>query len=297
MENVQKIVLLYQEINNIYMELYGLEYAGKKGEAEFIELVVLLNQLVMKERELFAELYGELDGVSYMVIDDGSSFSRRMIDYINFYEAQNIPIYEDDCEEEIIDKVYDMKYAKLYQVCSKNVFLVYLSFLQECIDSETYISIRDKFLSYKYYNAFINHDVEECLIERDFEIERVNFISLYFIAESLGIDVKMCDNIILDCFKDTIEITVNQILAINDTDYNDDDKKAISINNQSMLRAALSLMNRKDYEENKEWLFKMINGLVTTNNNVSLNIINSIVDGIVYDRGRVRKISWRQIDN
>lgn len=294
MEYINKILELYYEINSIYKRLYELELNGKKDSIEFLELVNVLKERIEKEKELFDLFYNNLDeNLSCSVLDDGEPFAKRINDYMSFYETLNIPIYEDDSEDVIIDKRYDMQCAKLYKSCSRNIFLVYLSFLQEYIDMDNFNSLRSNMLSFKYYNSFINHDVEECLMDSNFEVAKVNYVNLYFVAETLGIDINMCDKVILDCFKDTVEVTVNQILSINDSDYSDNNKKAISINNQSMLRAGLSLMSKSDYDKNKDWIFDLINNLTNDNNSMGVNIINSIINNMNKDKGRVRKISLR----
>lgn len=298
MEYIQKILELYYEINSIYKKLYELELLDKKESIEFLELVNLLEDKIKLEEEYFNKMYKNYnDEYSYQVLDDGELFAKRMNDYINFYEALNIPIYEDDSEDIVMDKTYDIQYAKLYKSCSRNIFLVYLSFLQEYIDMNKFNSLVDKILNFKYYNSFINHDVENCLIESKFEVPKVNYVNLYIIAETLGIDINMCDDIILDCYKDTIEVTINQILSISDNCYNDDNKKAISINNQCMLRAALSLMGKSEYEKNKDWIFKLINNLTNNNNFVSSQICYDIISNRVKDKSRVRKISLRQLSD
>ena len=297
MEIIQEILMLYYEINRLYLELYKLELEGKKENIEFIELVGVLKQKIEHEVELFNRFYENIDGdFSYSVLDDGTPYAKRMIDYMNFYEALNVTINDDDTEEVVADKMYDMKYAKLYKACSNNIFLIYLSFLQECIDDKNNSFFRDKIISFKYYNSFINHDVEDCLINTDFNVSSVNYVNLYFVAETLGIDINMCDNIILDCFKDTIEITVNQILSISDSDYCDDQNRAISINNQSLLRASLSMMNNSDYIKNKDWIYGLINGLANDNNRIGVDTINSIIMNMNKDKVRVRKISMRPLN-
>lgn len=296
MEYMEEMLRVYHQINSIYINLSKLEYDGKKDSVEFIELVGVLKHLIMQEKILFDNFYNEFeDAYNYHVVDNGDAFVKRLIDFMNFYEVLNIKISDNDSEEEIMDKTYDMQYGKLYKSCSRNVFLVYLSFLQEYIDDINYAYMKDRMLAFKYYNAFINHDVEECLIDFNFEVSRVNYVNLYFIAETLGIDIKMCDNIILDCFKDSIEITIGQILSIKDNDYQDINNKAMVINNLAMLRAGLALISNEDYNKNKDWLFEMINGLSTGDNRISAAFINDIIKGISKDKTRVMKISMRPL--
>lgn len=295
MECIQEIIELYYQISDIYRNLSRLEYDGDRNSVHFNELVIILKELVEKEKRLFANLYNEFKNIKdYEVVDNGDPFVKRLIDFMNFNVEESIE--ESDSEEEIINKIYDIQYAKLYKTCSRNVFLVYLSFLHEYIDSLDLINLRDKILSFKYLNAFVNHDVEECLIDNGFEIEMVNYVNLYFVVETLGLDINMCDQLIFDCFKDTIKITITQILSIKDSDYMNINCHAMSINNQAMLRAGLSLISKSDYEKNKDWIFNMINDLSNQDNQVSLSIINSIIGGIDKDKQRIRKISMRNLE-
>ena len=296
MEYMEEILKLYYQINNIYINLNKLECSGNKDSVEFIELVGVLKELILQEKVLFDNFYNIFDDAyKYQVVDNGDPCVKRLIDFMNFYEALNCKISDIDSEEEVIDKTYDMQYGKLYKSCSKNVFLVYLSFLQEYIDAIDSVYMKVKILAFKYYNAFINHDVEECLIDFNFEVGKVNYVNLYFVAETLGIDINMCDNIILDCFKDTIEITVGQILSVKDKDYQDINNYAMVVNNKAMLRAGLALISNNDFEKNSNWLFGMINSLSTNDNQISVSVVNAIINDISKDKTRVMKISMRPL--
>lgn len=296
MEYMEEILKVYHQINGIYIGLNRLECVGNKDSVEFVELVGVLKKLIKQEKGLFDNFYSELeDAYEYQVMDNGDPFVKRLIDFMNFYDALNCKINDDDSEEEIIDKTYDMQYGKLYKSCSRNVFLIYLSFLQEYIDDIDNVNVRDGLLSYKYFNAFINHDVEECLIDFNFEVSKVNYVNLYFVAETLGIDINMCDNIILDCFKDTIEVTIGQILSVKDNDYYDVKKYVMVINNLAMLRAGFALISGEDLNKNVDWLYGMINNLSMNDNQRSVSYIYDSIKKISRDKTRVMKISMRQL--
>ena len=296
MEYIEEILKVYYQINSIYNNLYKLEYDDKKDSVEFIELLDVLKILILQEKDLFDKLYSQFDDLyEYQVFDNGDPFVKRLNDFMNFYEALNCRINDNDSKEEMDDKIYNMKCGKLYKSCSRNIFLVYLSFLQEYIDDSNYSYMKDKILAFKYYNGFINHDVEGSLVDFNCDINKVNYVNVYLIAESLGIDINMCDNVIIDCFKDTIEVTVSQILSMNDIDYNDVNKYAMVINNQAMLRAGLALLGQYDFDKNRQWLLDIISRLSTNDNQISVSLVNSIIGGITKDSTRVMKISMRPL--
>jgi thiaminase len=142
---MEDILMLYYEINNIYLELYMMELSDDRNSNMFLELIDLLSEKINEEKELFLELSENINDKEYDVLcrlDEvvDNPFTKRIVDYMRFYNDSG-------------------DYAKLYVACTRNVYLIYLSFLQEYIDKIEYESLRKGILSYKYYNSFICHDV------------------------------------------------------------------------------------------------------------------------------------------
>lgn len=298
---IKKLNMLYYEINNIYMEMYNFEVSSKKDDLFFLELVNLLKDKREKEKELFNEFdkvyEGDYIDLCESLSNSVSPFNKRMVDYLNVRNTINISIYEEDEEEVVSDKLKLVRYAKLCDVCSKNILLIYLSFLQEYIDSKMYDYLRDKLLSFKYHNSFINHDIENYLIDFNFNIGMVNYVDLYLVADSLGLEKDVCDDIILDCYLNNILLVIEQLLSFNDKDLDDIDKMSIFVNNQCMFRASLSLLSERDYDRIKDIIFNKIKELSNENNRINVDIINSILFERKKDKSRVRKISMRPIDD
>jgi len=173
---MEDILMLYYEINNIYLELYKMELSYDKDNSMFIELINLLNEKILEEKELFGELCSCIDDEENDILcrlDEvvDNPFTKRIVDYMRFYNDNG-------------------DYAKLYVACTRNVYLIYLSFLQEYIDNREYESLRKGILSYKYYNSFICHDVEYSNIVNKFSIDVDNYINLdtYETAREYGDD-------------------------------------------------------------------------------------------------------------
>lgn len=302
MEEIIKVInMLYYEINNIYLEMYKLEINNQKDNTSFFELINLLKEKIEEEKNIFELLvneYGDAcENLRNLDENSDSPFVKRLSDYIRYYMDINIDIYEDDNEDEVRNKIETINYAKLYGSCSKNIFLIYLSFLQEYLDNLDFISLKKKLLNYKYCNAFINHDVEISLIDNNFDVNKVNYVNLYFIADTLKLERSMCDRIILDCYNDTIITTISQLLSINDVDYDDDNNKTISLNNQCMLKAGLSMLSENNYNNLKDDIYKLINELSNDNNRISFEIVVQILRERKRTKSRVRKISMRQLED
>lgn len=281
---MEDILMLYYEINNIYLELYRMELNGNKCSNMFLELIDLLNDKIGEEKELFLELRKNINDKEYDVLcklDEvvDNPFTKRIVDYMRFYFDMD-----------------DSDYAKLYIACTRNVYLVYLSFLQECIDNYDMISLRKGILSYKYYNSFICHDVERSNIVNKFSIDRDNYIDLYMVVRMLKLDKFEIDKIISECLLDTVSESIRKILSINDIEYNDDSKRIISFNSQCMLKAGLSMFSEKEYRLVSDKIFLMINDLCNDKNSVSVDIIKMIINDRIKNKSRVRKLSFDKID-
>jgi len=299
---MEEILMLYYEINNIYLELYKLELNGNIDNSIYLELVDLIKEKIDEEKELFKDLCESIDDLEYENLcnldnETVNPFAKRIVDYMRFNNVLNMEINEYD-DEEIRDKKNDViNYGKLYIVCNRNLFLIYLSFLQESIDLENCFDIKRGLLNYKYHNSFINHDVENELILNNFKIDRVNYVNLYFISRMFKLQQDIVDKIIIDCFYDTVIITIINLLLVTDMEYESNiDRKIVSINNQCMLRAVLTLFNEKDFSKIQDNVYNIINNLVDDNNKISYNIIISILNDRKKDKSRVRKLSLKPIN-
>ena len=283
---MEELLLLYYEINNIYLELYKLELNRNIDSSMFIEFVNLLKDKINDEKNLIMDII-DSDDEMYNYLYDldkdvDTTFAKRVSDYVRFNDEIEMEI-ETDEDIEIV------KYTKLYSICSRNVFLIYMSFLQEYIDLGD--DLREKLLNFKYCNAFINHDVEDSLVRNNFNVGKDNYVNLYFAGRLLKLDYDEVDKIIVDCLKNTIIVTISQLLLINDVEYNYDDKRAISVNNQCMLKAGLSILSEKEYMLFAMDVENIINKFVNDNNIISLSIVNDIIRNRKNNKCRVKKIS------
>lgn len=285
---MNELFLLYYEINNIYLELYKLELNNKKDNAMFIELVNLLKEKIDEEKKIIKDIiYSDEDMYEYLYDLDNdvdTAFAKRISDYVRFNNDLDIEIESDEDIQDMIN------YTKLYIICSRNIFLIYMSFLQEYIDLDN--DLRERLLNFKYCNSFINHDVENSLVMNNFSVGKENYVNLYFLGRLLKMDNNDVDKIILDCLRDTIIITIKQLLLISDIEYGDDDKRAISVNNQCMLKASLSIISDNEYNLFVGEINNFIRNNSNDNNKISVGIVDDIINDRIKNKSRVKKISF-----
>lgn len=295
MDVFKKLISLYSEINGIYTKLCSEEIWRSNTSTNFKYLVKLLREKVSEEKKIFEELFASenYEEVKTIIFDEDDSVMIRAKDYIKTYEALNIRIdeFDDDVIKE--DKQLTMKIAKLMCSCVRNIFLVQSSFMDEFISNNNIPELRARLLTIKYYNAFTKHEIEEVLLEHDFNIPLENYVDVYLVAETLGINISECDEAILNCYLDVIEGMTNQLMEFNDSDYNDYNKLAAIANASFMLQASFALISKKDYLANKEKIYERIEELKNGKNNKSANMIYDIINMRKKCMERVRKVSMR----
>ena len=291
MKILKQFMELYTKINNIYLELYSLELDGEKDSVLFLGLINELKKMLVMEESLFKTLYNSseyCDTCEYVSLEDNPMFM-RLRDYINTYENTNFEIYPDDDDETVNEMKLLDKVGKMYSACNKSIFLVYLSFLEECICANDYL--KERLLNLKYYNSFTKHDMESILVSNNFSIDEVNYVDLYLRARLLNIDIRLRDEIILDSCFTTIIGMVDVLLSINDNDRDNDDKMALSLNAECLLRGCLSLLSDRDYKKIKNKIFDRIKEFSNDKNMISVNLVNIYIDNRMKDKVRVRKLS------
>lgn len=294
MDVLEQIYILYCRINNIYLKLYFLELSGKRDSVSYLELVWILRGQIDEEKVLFDKLQEEYSDIYSYLCNLGGNFmplGARLCDYLRNYRYFNI---DSDGDSLLSDNI---NYTKMYGICFKNMILLYLSFLQEIINSVAFESVKEKLLNIKYNNSFIYRDVEEILVDFNFDVLRTNYVNLNVFADTLDLENNMGNNIILNCCLNVIKMNIEQLLNISDMDYNNDNKVCLSLNNQCLLRAALSLISERDYYEMEKQIYDEINRCSNNSNKVSADIVNSILEGRKKDKCRVRRISMTPIDD
>lgn len=284
MELIGDVIDIAYDIYMIYLELFGLEVRGNKENSRYMSLIKTLKEKINEEKELY-ELLAQ-DRESYDMLFDYVKRKPTQMLYLRMYSYM---IFNDD--NAIEDE--DNRFRSIYSACNIDLFLVYLSFLQDCIDDESLSSVKDGLIYTKYYNSFINLDLEESLIENKFEVCKVNYAKAYFVSNILLMDKNITEEEILDYYRDAIAVALVGLLNIVDLEYDNEDRMVDVISSECMLRASLSMLSNGQYEVLKEGIYKVINDLSTGENGKSVCIVNSIINGRVKDKSMVKRIYTR----
>ena len=184
-----------------------------------------------------------------------------------------------------------MKIYKLIYSCIKNLFLVYSSCLQDFMDVNNDSILSERLLVIKYHNSFTKCAVEEAYLDYCFNIPKEVYIDVYLVAETSGLNISECDEVIFNSYFGVLIDMIEQIMILGDCeDYN---KMAVVINALFMLEGCLALINDRDYEINKEKIFEKIEELENEKNKQSADVIKSIIAVRKDCQKKVRKISVR----
>lgn len=283
---VDELFNLYEEINRIYIRLSKMDIDGKNNSKDYLTLIEKLKEKTIYEKVLINKFYlnnkKEFENFAISSQDCVGDVYDRFNNYLDLY-----------CKYDLCVDDIDRKIEEVYNTCTRNIFLVYLSFLQE--NMELSLENKSKLLWYKYQKAFINHQIEKCLIDNNFNISKINYVDSYWVGDLSGLAQGIVDTVIRDCYNDMINLIVMELMLIEDSNYEKDYEKFRSINSQCMLKACLALINSGDYEEIKNNINSKMELFFNGKNTISLGIIMSILKERMEYRTRVRFISKRPL--
>ena len=301
MEIFDKILKLYSEINNIYHRLLQFEFDQKIDGCEFAVLLKSLKKNIDLEREMFSEFLEDysddyqwiLNLLEHGMLELEDYVVSRLQDYMSIHV--NDILLDDISFEEQMEKESTNRLDTFYRQCSKNLYLVYLSFLTDYINSFAFSSVKMPLLGFKYFNSIINHDIESVLVYNNFNVGKCNYVDVNFMSTGLGIDGKLSEEVRYMVYEDAVKSSVIELLSFNDSDYNDDYKKANVINCECMLRAGLLLLSDdvEGYEMAINTIDKLIQEMGSFYNGLSVDIIKSTIGCKKIDNNRIKKLSVR----
>ena len=286
------LINLMEEINNVYLTLYKLECLGDRENSYFFNKVNELKKMLVIEEDLFNKLVStsEYSSIKDAVMESKGPVFSRIKDYISRYEHYNEEIYVDE------EKKFKSNIKKLYDACSRNIFLVYLSYLQEYIDTTNNVLMREKLLSLKYYDAFVRLEIGKILINNDFNISKSNYVDLYLVADMLRMKEDISYEMIADAHATALKEMIRELFSITDDKYNDYDVVVASKNIEFMIRACLSLINDDYFDYMQDEMLLLIDELSNDNNTKAFDIIDMVLESRNKDKSRIMKLSLRPID-
>ena len=292
MNNFIDLINLMEDINNVYLTLYKLECLGDRDNSYFFNKVNELKRMLIIEEDLFNKLVtsSEYSSIRDAVMESKGPVFSRIKDYISKYESNNEEIYIDE------EKKFKSNIRKLYDACSKNIFLVYLSYLQEYIDTTNNVLMKEKLLSLKYYDAFIRLEIGQILINNDFSISRTNYVDLYLVADMLRMKEDISYEMIADANVTALKEMIRELFSVTDDKYKNYDVVVASKNIEFMIRACLALINDDYFDYMQDEIFLLMDELSSNNNTKAFDIIDRVLESRNSDKSRVMKLSLRPID-
>ena len=284
---MDKISELYEMINSIYYQMFLLELNDEFDDEQYGVLMDFLKEKISEEDELVKEYIGDDKELYMSIMNSGNDFTKWNLVRLSAYVKLNEMFDEDFNEKEKLER-------RIFDSCRDSVLMVYLSLLQEYIDSGEDYS--ENLLNCKYLGAFANHSIEKILIENNFYVGREVDIYLDCVLDvlpSAKISKKEISEVVQASYVSMLFKDIEKLLKLSDIDYNDVDGVAISISSQCMIRACLSLMSECDYESLSALLNMHFHRLINDDNGKSLEILDRLLQGREENKKRVRRISFK----
>ena len=282
MKIFDNLLNIMDDINEIYIKMFKLESLRETDGNYFKTLISDLKTLLSLEQEEFEKF---VNSYEYLVVKDwiskdGSTVAARLREYVSLSDGKNDK-----------DDIGAKKIKKLYETCLQDVFLIYLSFVQEYIDTMDDVASREKMISLKYYNCFKNLDMQNLLIQYNFCVPKENYVSSYLVADFVKVEDVDNSEILLDAKFSVLMDLIQQLFKVRDVQYNDPNVSVAAKNIEFMIMACFSMINEDDYECIRDNIFDTINSCSNTENDKASDIMDVILDSRNSYKSRVRKIS------
>lgn len=290
----------YKEIKYIYKRLCNIECNGFKTCDLFFKIIKSLKEKIIQEEKIFNEFvnrdeYEEI--IEEVVLYNGSdSFYLRLKERILFYEIMNSYEFSEFDEADIEGKKNIKTVGKIYEISSKNIFLLYVYFLDSTINKLDIRNLKEKLIKIKYYNCLIKYNLEKVLLDYNFMIPEEIYTDLNFMVDLMGFNDEFNEEVILDCYMTTIVNAIENIMFNIDKEYSScDDFLVLSINCQCLLKAVFALMSEYEYHILEGRIIDKIREFANDNNLGSIKNILDIMNNRNEYRSKVKKLSLRPL--
>jgi hypothetical protein len=235
----------------------------------------------------------KFDILSYQGTD---AFMLRMKQAISLYEGENVEIFSFDDEEIRKQKYMSMNACKIFNITTKNIYKVYVSFLQTMIDKLVVKDLKDKLLRIKYYNCIVNRDMGQILLKMNFNKIDDLYVDLNLRVDMMNVDEPFSECAILDSYSTLINSSIEQLLSKEDIDYSQDvSLHAMALNYECMIKSCMAIMSEVEYQLFRQSFFDKIKCLMTCKNEGLVEDIADIANNRVSYREKVRKLSIKPL--
>ena len=276
-----------------------MECNGYKGSDLFVKTLSSLNEKISLEERLFRQFvnsdeYEQVKG-DIDIYCKKEEFFLRIRDQITLYDVCCLKNESDD-EETLEMKDIIEKTGQIFDISSKNIFLLYAYFLDNTIDKLVVRSLKRKLLSIKYYNCMIKHNLENVLLNNNFNFAADIYSDLYLKIDLMRMDEEYTTKVILDSYMTSINSSIENLMANADSEYSTNEGMlAVSINYQCLLKAVFALMSEYEYRILEDDIIVKIEELRNEDNDGMVENIMDIIDNRNEYRSKVKKLSLKPL--
>ena len=238
-KNVDRLLIIEEEIADIYSHLVELEQIKEKESADFIAYKRVLKRNVIEEKMIFSSLTNE----ELTTLNDNSFLSKKLDNYHLQYNIKNrinkkiMLLFGERELKEFEDKIVIDAIASE----SKDIFL---SFLDEII-SKANDTEKSFLINEKYKAIYDLDDIDEIrLLDRNFDTDK----SLYLYSEMYA-QANQVSSGLYNAYRFSIAMGMLSNLkdAIdNNHNYFNESYKHVAL---SVMRTTMLLLNEQNYRE------------------------------------------------
>ena len=333
LEYIERLLRINANIDKVYTKLYTLEIEDKKNTEEYTKQLEYLSIFIEEEEKLYnkpnttstrllswAKFLFEHKRLNSFDVKENlmnqnydNKILSRVINTIlskitkNYYNLINLS------NKELINimTMFGMNITKKLsnddiskRIIIKNniendIYLSFLSLLQEQIETPNQKLFKYKLITAKYNTIFINRNIESHLLTNNFTINTNTYISSDIVSDLLQID-KQLNTLSKNILGVTIaNQEIYELLEISDIDYNDITKVTISILRQCMLNASLLFISDDMIEEIKNIINEFIQDIeyetIHPNNTISNILINNCFNNIKRNKEKMKMLSLKKV--
>lgn len=323
---IESFIKSSHNIKNIYEKLEQLDINNLKNSQEYIYLINKLKEeiniennkyknanLTTEQKTKIIELLANnpnssrKDNIDTIINQqDNDLITRRVFNILINQTITNIDYTKNNIPTELLEFIKDYNlsindnkinkeinnYTQIQLAISNDINLVFLSILQDNLNLWKYSQYKNNLLKSFYSALFINKNIEEQLINNNFNIDNNVYISSKLINDLLKSNSTIYNIISSILVEPQLDSHISNLLKIKDTEYNYPSINIYSILTECYIRSLLTFLTneRVQYLKN-QFHYSIINPTYSKNNRNSQEIIINCFKNIKQDKSKKRIIS------
>jgi hypothetical protein len=297
------------EIADIYDVLINLDLHGKKYTSQYSDYLKNLKILLNQEKKCYCiidfknavrlinilnndfslEKYANLDTEFYQENNQKRIERRIFYNLLNclfenpkaIAKVGNILINK-ELKTNNMPFTFDSK--TIYKILitkaiSNDLLQVYLDNIEDYIYANKFKQAKKDLIPIKYNMSFLHSDLENILLENNFEIDKPIYVS----SDVYSTHYKLKYNLVSPFYSDNIYLTnnkylildiISKIIFLNDNDFKEKNNVIKAIKYESYLRSLLLLLNKEDIETLKSLYIDTFLKDNYESNKIGINLVN-----------------------